>query len=96
MLGGVLSDDVLERLLWGVVLVGAPSLLLLLLWQMYRDCRIETYLFCESCKAADTGDTGRCPICDRELSEMAGFFYTSNSGEEKLLLRRGLQPYRNN
>ena len=95
ILDGLLPEHILQRLLWGTVLVGASAALFLLLWQMYRECRIEEYLFCEGCKAVDTDETGRCPICQRELSESAGFLYTSHSNEEKLLQRRGLQAYRN-
>ena len=94
MLSHVLPDRVFSLLPWAVVIIGAPSALLLLLWQMYRECAIEIYLFCDKCKAVDSDETGHCPICARELSEQAGFFYTNYDDEKTLLARHGFREYR--
>ena len=95
VLGEMVSERAVSLVLWGVVLIVGTGSLLFLLWQRYQECRIEKYLFCETCKAVDTDETGHCPVCSNPLSDAAGFFYTSDSDEEKLLKRRGLQPYRN-
>src|SRR5256885_12192032 len=41
MLSHVLPERVFSLLLWAVVTISALSALLLLLWQMYRECAIE-------------------------------------------------------
>lgn len=94
LLVGILPDRLFWLLLWAGLVAAVLGLTIFMLVQIYRECRMETYLFCETCKAVDAFDTGHCPICSKPLSTKGEFFYTHYSKEEKLLERRGLQSYR--
>ena len=93
----ILSNHVSDRVIWlligGTLVLTVVTALLYFLRQMYKDCTIETHHYCSACNAVDTNDTGCCPVCQRMLSEQAGFFYTSYSDETKILQRRGFSEY---
>ncbi len=90
--GANLSDQVFRLLLIGTIALCVAGGLAYLLRRVYRGCRIENHRFCAPCTAVDSDDKGYCPVCRRVLSEEAGFFFTSYSGEKKLIERHGLLP----
>ena len=94
LLGDNLSDQALRLLMIGTVVLCVAGALVYLLRQIYRKCSIEHHRFCAPCNAVDSDEKGYCPVCRRVLSEQAGFFFTSYSGEKKLIERHGLLPFK--
>ncbi len=90
-----LRGKVSDKMFWvgivGVIVFGVSAVLILILRQMYKECRCEDYLYCQKCNAVDSDETGYCPVCTSALAEKAAFIYTTDKNEQKVIKRFGLE-----
>ena len=68
--------------------------LIYFLRQSYKECVIESHLFCSSCDAVDADDAGICPICGQTPPGFSDFYYTLDKDEIRSLQAYGLTPCR--